>query len=239
MSKKVFYSLILFLSVNLLLTSCSDDDPDKITLESSNVEVVVGEEVSIKINSGNGGYEVTSDKAETATASLKDRTITIKGVAEGTTTLTVTDKEGEKATISVKVVADLTPDAVGIYWGELKVKVDEVESTVPGAEIELEKIGGNKVKLVLENFSFDQIQVGDIVVEDIKLTKDGDILKLADTTVTKELAEGVISAKISITSSQVEGDNLILSIGISDIKIGGEAAGFDVAVTFDGDKGLS
>ena len=79
--------------------------------------VEVGKTTEVKITGGKADFTATSDDEAIATATLKDKTIIIKGVKEGTATITVEDgdKKTAKVTVTVKkavVKADL-PKAGG------------------------------------------------------------------------------------------------------------------------------
>ncbi|MES2808575.1 MAG: LamG-like jellyroll fold domain-containing protein [Bacteroidota bacterium] len=57
----------------------------------------------VNITAGNGGYKVTVANPLVAKAYLTGDVVTIKGKINGTTTVTVEDKKGQKAIIAVKV----------------------------------------------------------------------------------------------------------------------------------------
>lgn len=83
--------------------------PAELTLSTESVEVYPEENSLIDIQSGNGGYELSSDNEEIATAGLteEDR-IQINALSVGTANITVTDAAGKEKVISVKVKARLT-----------------------------------------------------------------------------------------------------------------------------------
>lgn len=86
-------------------TSCSDDDDDIVVkVEKSIVNLEVGEKAVVKITEGNGGYTAVPTKEEIATAEVKDSEVIISGLQLGSTSITVTDKEGKTAIITVNVV---------------------------------------------------------------------------------------------------------------------------------------
>ncbi|MGV8094898.1 MAG: hypothetical protein AB2L24_23850 [Mangrovibacterium sp.] len=98
-------TIVWMLSLALILGSCKDDEeiiPD-LTLDKSSVEVYIGENATVTIKTGNGGYIVSSSSATIATADLSGTTVTITGVAKGETTVTVKDQSGKTATIAVTV----------------------------------------------------------------------------------------------------------------------------------------
>ncbi|MDO5104724.1 pilus assembly protein N-terminal domain-containing protein [Capnocytophaga sp.] len=84
------------------------EQPD---LGSSVSELVVTKNTSktVTITSGSGQYEVTSSNESIATASRENQTITINGIKEGTTTITVKDTQSNQTKeITVKVVEQLS-----------------------------------------------------------------------------------------------------------------------------------
>ncbi|MGV8092088.1 MAG: hypothetical protein AB2L24_09525 [Mangrovibacterium sp.] len=99
---KTILSLLFF---TFILASCKDDEeiiPD-LTLDKTSVEITVDEQGTVKIETGNGGYTVSSSSATIATAAISGTTITITGVAKGGATITVKDQSGKTATIAVTV----------------------------------------------------------------------------------------------------------------------------------------
>jgi len=98
-------TLMWILSLVLIFTSCKDDEeiiPD-LTLDKSSVEVYAGENATVTIETGNGGYTVSSSSATFATAAVSGTTVTITGVAKGGAIITVKDQSGKTATVSVTV----------------------------------------------------------------------------------------------------------------------------------------
>lgn len=65
--------------------------------------VEVGKTTEVKITGGTADFTVTSSDDATATATLKDKTIIISGVAEGSATITVEDSADPKGTATVTV----------------------------------------------------------------------------------------------------------------------------------------
>ncbi len=76
-----------------------------LTIEKEQVRLEVGKETSIKINTGNGNYTVTSSDTNKAYATEKEGVITIRAKAEGTVMITVKDNKTEQ-TKTVKVIVD-------------------------------------------------------------------------------------------------------------------------------------
>ncbi|MES2427354.1 MAG: LamG-like jellyroll fold domain-containing protein [Bacteroidota bacterium] len=78
--------------------------PTALVLSKTNLTLaaVQGSE-DITVSAGNGDYILTVANPLIAKAYVKDNIITIKGKINGTTTIAVEDKKGQKATITVKV----------------------------------------------------------------------------------------------------------------------------------------
>lgn len=95
---------------------------DQVVLEpiTDNIIVVDGT-LNVAIISGSGEYKVASDQVEIATAvvSETDNAITITGVAKGEANITVTDKMGFTATITVKVVDNFKLETTNLYLLEI------------------------------------------------------------------------------------------------------------------------
>ncbi len=76
-----------------------------LSFDKANVSVEVGKEDVVAIKSGKAPYTVSVKDTKTATATVKDDKITIKGVKAGTTTISVLDKDKLAGTITVTVTA--------------------------------------------------------------------------------------------------------------------------------------
>lgn len=86
----------------------------KMTLDKS--EVSVGMKLGhtdgtakVTVTGGNGGYTATSANEEVARTSVSGDVITIQGVKEGETTVTITDMMGLTQTVNVKVAVSTIP----------------------------------------------------------------------------------------------------------------------------------
>lgn len=92
-----------------IVWSCSDDKEDSLfRLQVDNTDVTISSintPVILTITSGNEGYTVQSGDEEIVTAEISGTTITLRGVGEGTTRVTVTDKE--KRSVAVQVTVSL------------------------------------------------------------------------------------------------------------------------------------
>lgn len=106
-TKKILSVLSLaYLIVTLI--ACSENKSSipavNLKLNKSIVTFKREEAVVVTIESGNGGYTVTTEDEKIATASVNENIVTIKAVSEGMTTITVTDKQKKTAHINVNVV---------------------------------------------------------------------------------------------------------------------------------------
>lgn len=90
----------------MTFASCGNDDDEPVnTLEltPSKVEIAPEETATVIIGSGMAPFEVSSSNTKIATATSKDKTITITGVAEGSTVVKVTDKSKQTGQVIVTV----------------------------------------------------------------------------------------------------------------------------------------
>lgn len=78
--------------------------PNTLSLDKTSISLnaVQGTEV-VTVNSGNGGYKATVANPLVAKASVNGNAITIKGKTNGTTTVVIEDKKGQKSTVNVTI----------------------------------------------------------------------------------------------------------------------------------------
>lgn len=103
--KKIF-NILLTAGLIVALASCEKEDTvfDLKLDPAGNVEVFTGESKTVKIESGNGGYEISSITPEGfAEASVSETTVTVSGKEKGETTVTVKDAKGKTASFKVTV----------------------------------------------------------------------------------------------------------------------------------------
>lgn len=109
-------TLMSVLLVALFFASCDSDDKNEPTPElkfdpATKVEVVAeGDAATVNVTGGSAPYtakaaEVEEGAAEVVKVSVEEGKITIEGLTEGETTITVTDKNGIKGEIKVTVTA--------------------------------------------------------------------------------------------------------------------------------------
>lgn len=213
MNKKLICLLAFVFSLSLGFTACSDDDDDPVIvdlkLDKTTVSVEKGKTVEVKITQGNGGYTADPADKAIATAAEKDGVITITGVAKGSTTVPVKDKEGKTATITVTVTdetpapTDHTAEVVGVYSGNLEIPAIGIEDFPKDIELTREDV--NKLKLALNDFSFPineeggEISMGDIIVNNVPLSEKEGVYTLEETTAT-------ITIKSPLTNEDAEVD---------------------------------
>ena len=125
--------------IALLFTACKKDDnnggekaPQKLTLEKSAVTVKQTESAIVRITAGNGGYKVESADKNIATAAIEQNNVKITAIAEGQTTLTVSDAKGQKAAIAVTVESNIDPSE--------RLSVEKQTLTLVNGEEEVNRI---------------------------------------------------------------------------------------------------
>lgn len=125
--------------VALLFTACKKDDnnggeqaPQRLTLEKSAVTVKQTESAIVRITAGNGGYKVESADKNIATAAIEQNNVKITAIAEGQTTLTVSDAKGQKAAIAVTVESNIAPSE--------RLSVEKQTLTLVNGEEEVNRI---------------------------------------------------------------------------------------------------
>lgn len=99
-------TIVMMLGLVFVLASCEkEDEVSDLKLDKTSVEVFTDENITVKIENGNGGYTVLSSADAIATATVSEQTITIAGKDKGSATVTVKDNEGKTVTVTVTVKA--------------------------------------------------------------------------------------------------------------------------------------
>lgn len=131
--------------IALLFTACKKDDnnggeqaPQRLTLEKSAVTVKQTESAIVRITAGNGGYKVESADKNIATAAIEQNNVKISAIAEGQTTLTVSDAKGQKAAIAVTIESNIDPSE--------RLSVENQEVTLINGEDKVNRILNAKDK---------------------------------------------------------------------------------------------
>jgi uncharacterized protein YjdB len=95
------YLKVLFISLFIFnLASCSDED---ISLSDYEVTLKVSETITIEVEKDNGGCSIESRDENIARASIDGNTVTIYGIATGTTSIIFTDRISKTASVQVTV----------------------------------------------------------------------------------------------------------------------------------------
>lgn len=97
----------------LTFTSCDNDDDEPVSmlkLNPAKVEIAPKATATVTIGNGTAPFTVNSSNTKIATASLKDKTITVTGVAEGSCYVRVTDKNKQSGQVIVTVKEPLVVD---------------------------------------------------------------------------------------------------------------------------------
>lgn len=102
---KVMMMAVISISA-MTFVSCDNDDDDSantLKLTPSKVEIAPKDTATVIIGSGTAPFEVNSSNTKIATVTIKGKTITITGVAEGSAIMKVTDKSKQTGRVIVTV----------------------------------------------------------------------------------------------------------------------------------------
>ncbi len=146
---------LLLAALAFTFASCDKDDKDKKALKfspSDKVEVAVGSTATVTVSGGTAPYVAAPSDTKIATTTVDKSTITIKGVAKGTATVAVTDKDKNSGKITVTVKEGLTFDksaveveasketVVTITGGTAPYAAEPKDATIASATINSNKI---------------------------------------------------------------------------------------------------
>lgn len=122
------------------------------------------------------------------------------------------------------VVTDHAKEVQGTYNGDLTVKIENAPDETVKKDIKLERTAENKVKVTLADFVYQELPIGNIVVDNIPVSKNGETYNLAETTTSLEIDLGevlgkhTVGVKVKGTVKKVDGkDTLDLNIAVSDV----------------------
>jgi len=122
----------------IIFTGCNDDDPAVVpTFNPEVVTVQAGDPVEATITAGTAPFSVQSAATGTATATVDGNTITITGVAAGSTVIRVSGSDGGTANLAVVVTArqanapNLSASVVEIHEATLTANVT-ISGGTPG-----------------------------------------------------------------------------------------------------------
>lgn len=102
------FLFMLFLSGIILLnfTACKDEDKiQDLLLSKTSVTVEEGDNVVLYIESGNGGYVVSSSQESIVTAGIVENSIVITGLTQGAAIVTIKDGANKSCPIEVTVIS--------------------------------------------------------------------------------------------------------------------------------------
>lgn len=75
----------------------------QLSVDKTSLSVGVGKTSVVTIKDGTAPYTATVKDTKIAKAELKDKKLTVQGVAKGSTTITIADKGGKSASVAVAV----------------------------------------------------------------------------------------------------------------------------------------
>ena len=127
--KKVNY-LLLMMMTTLVFVGCNDDDDDKnLSFNQSATEMILNTKEAVKVSGGELAYTVKATDETIAKATVDKDVITIEALKEGSTEITVTDKNKKTGKIRVAVVkpinwtdADAADGTTRIVWDSYSKK---------------------------------------------------------------------------------------------------------------------
>ena len=127
----------------------------------------------------------------------------------------------------------ISENLAGTYSGELNVTVNEVSVDPIEQEVSVAKGEGESITLSIANFSFSDISVGDIVLENYTVTANGDGTYSFTGGSTLSLLEGGLDAEVSATGTFTVGYTVSLSLSLD---IDAYEGVMKVTVTYNGTK---
>ena len=108
---KSFFSSVVMAALCLgsfAFVSCDKDDnktTSQLSFSATKTEAQVGKTATVTVKNGAQPYTVKSGDEKVATVNVDKATVTVTGVADGKTTITVTDKNKLTGTFTVEVKA--------------------------------------------------------------------------------------------------------------------------------------
>jgi len=229
--------------VALLFSGCKKDDDNNeqklknLTLEKIAVTMKASENIAVRITDGNGGYTVASANKTIATAVIEQNNVKINAIAEGKTTLTVSDAKGKKANIAVTVINLIVPgESLTIEQGSTLTKaltfgtsytVSSTNETIAAASITgnmltITGVGKGKTQIIVKDTPTQKAQTFNIevtssfAVEKAKLTlvngqeEVNAVIKGKDKYTLSVSPEGIVAATVEdrIVNGNPDGKNI-------------------------------
>lgn len=134
-SFRIFGIALLCVTV---ITACSDDEDEKIitpvSLSPTSVSLSINAQAEVTISGGEAPYSVSNNSHQTVASGVINGTkLTVTGVTEGITDITVSGKDGSSAKVSVTVTSDEQAPVLTTFE-QLKANLSAGESvTLPDA----------------------------------------------------------------------------------------------------------
>ena len=164
MKKGPIYLLIMML-LGVFFVACDKDDADTLTFDKNNVEVYIEETITVKVSGGVAPYTAKPANETMVKVTVSGSEITIEGLEEGSTAVTVTDANGIEGTLPVKVSEDPYENekedaTVRVIWGGEFKKVQGEDA----GRYELTKAEDKTVIFTWSNEAEDETEVDSFVL---------------------------------------------------------------------------
>ncbi|HBK30817.1 MAG TPA: hypothetical protein DDZ96_12640 [Porphyromonadaceae bacterium] len=123
-------TIVMLLACVFIMAACNKDDDEviqelKLKDNVTSIEVIEDATVTVTIESGNGGYVHSATTPGKIEVSITDNTISVKGLEEGETNLTIKDQKGKSVTVAVNVVSKHTiPTSAQFVWSGAKTDLE-------------------------------------------------------------------------------------------------------------------
>jgi len=124
---------------------------------------------------------------------------------------------------------DYAKEIAATYGGKLTISFGATPTEID-KDIAIVRNDENKVQVELKEFSFLGQNLGDIKVENIPVSKNGDTYKLSETSKELKLAGNTIEATVKVSGTVDKSNKLDLKIDVDATGIG------SIPVTFSGTK---
>jgi len=131
--------------------------------------------------------------------------------------------------MSLPTYAQISQEAAGTYDGQLAIKVDDTNFDPINEKVYLTASDDTHATLEIRNFSFPGIPLGDIVVSDVELQRDGNTIILAPKEVDLNLIGEIGKVKVSLEQSTIKDNKLLLSLSVAPYSLD-----LDIHVGFEG-----
>lgn len=152
---KTFLNILLLGTIILGFIACTDEDKIyDLVLSKTSVLMEEDDDVTITIESGNGGYSVSFSPEGIVTAEVKDHSIIISGRTCGNATVTIKDGAGKSSSIEVTVNSYVqSNDTPRFKWNDY-IELERVNNwsiTIGTSRISITNVFEKKQYVVLWN----------------------------------------------------------------------------------------